>query len=355
MKHSIIIPHRNRATELERCLRSLNLSAGGSQPIEVVIVGMTGMSSPLIICNGTFQVLPEPKSGGMFNKAACLNAGIEVATGDVLTFLDCDMIVGSCWLGGVEEFIRRPELTLISYRVRSLPVPMPRHTRAVLAAIDRSQRHQPPASFPGELTRALPPNWEKWVSDHAAKFPELTAKFWSHLFARYDAKGADGKSALWCRGYEARRTPDEGWPAEDSTAEPAFGNSQFSIRRETLGDLRFDEQYVGRGFEDLDMIQQIWQRHKDHYCGHIFTDSDHALLHVLHEYTRNWLTVEATAAACNRYRAKWQVRQEDPRQTIGANRNEKAEDETSVDDRQSQEVSRVHQRPGSAHVPRGAD
>jgi hypothetical protein len=59
-----------------------------------------------------------------------------------------------------------------------------------------------------------------------------------------------------------------------------FGNSQFSMCRDVLGDLRYNEAFVGRGYEDLWFIRETWKRAPASYRAEIITDADHGLLHV---------------------------------------------------------------------------
>ena len=67
-----------------------------------------------------------------------------------------------------------------------------------------------------------------------------------------------------------------------------FGNSQFTIRRETLGSLRCDERFKGSGYEDLTFIADIWQRAGDSYKGSIRTKAEHAMFHIRNERESDW-------------------------------------------------------------------
>ena len=55
-------------------------------------------------------------------------------------------------------------------------------------------------------------------------------------------------------------------PPAALTGQP-WGNSQFSMTVEALGDLRFHETYEGRGFEDVDFLRQVAAKFGDRYVG----------------------------------------------------------------------------------------
>jgi hypothetical protein len=90
-----------------------------------------------------------------------------------------------------------------------------------------------------------------------------------NLFADYDSRK---------RRFEGRKFPHLN-PQKESLL-PLFGNSQFSIRASVLADLRYDERFKGRGFEDIDFNWRIWQRYFDTYRAEIVTDADHALYNI---------------------------------------------------------------------------
>lgn len=165
---------------------------------------------------------------GPFCKSRFLNAGIGTATGNILLFLDADAIVPPRFFETIHR-LDDPTLTKLCYRVRRIP---------------------------------------QTEVDHLLTEPDQR-QFLTDIFSHYD------DYPLAHEGY-GRPT----WNRPKQPREPVFGNSQFAIRRETLGDLRFDEEYVGRGYEDLDMNLRIWEKYGEAYRAEIVTDSDHALLHI---------------------------------------------------------------------------
>ena len=122
--HSIIIPHRNRLGLFNHCIYSIHRSATmcDARSWEIVLVD----------CGEVFpstrgkhvRVVRDDGQGEVYNKARALNIGIEQARGDVLTFLDGDMIVGGGWMDCVRR-LEDAELVRVAYRVRYLPVKAP--------------------------------------------------------------------------------------------------------------------------------------------------------------------------------------------------------------------------------------
>lgn len=226
MRHSIIIPHRNRNRYLKWCLWSIDHScrATGITDYEIIVV------------DNLSAVRPEPEyecrvvecwdKSKLFNKPRCLNLGIAMARGETLTFLDADAIVGRMFLD--TGYHCSPDRPRICYRVRKLP-------NSVISLLDAS---------PVDLEAIM-----------------------RNRFSQYDS---------FELAHEGHNLPG----MHDTEGLP-FGNSQFSIHRDYLGDLRFDERFAGRGFEDLWFIREIWRRDPEHYQATMVTDADHAMFHVM--------------------------------------------------------------------------
>jgi glycosyltransferase involved in cell wall biosynthesis len=280
--HSIIIPHRNRNRALEQTLWSIRRSASacGIGDYEIVVVDALSPQQPSL--SGHERLVTNHIRSKVFNKSLALNIGIEQSAGDVLTFLDADMLVGEKWMRGVLNHLPVPSPpTRLCYRVRQLKASDQWDNQEVIlrmleTAVDK-----------GRLVQG-------W-------------------FDSYD--GYVGKRARYVKAFEAYGNPDEG--NNPTRTEPVFGNSQFSIRRDVLGDLRFNDEMVGAGFEDLWMIRQIWDKYGLDYRGVILTDPDNALLHMYHprpnepraegyaEYSDGWCTEEANDANKARYKRRW--------------------------------------------------
>ncbi|MHC4302462.1 MAG: glycosyltransferase [Planctomycetota bacterium] len=245
MLHSVIIPHRNRNRQIYQAIWSIADSAyrSGCLDYEIVVVDHNSRQKPpspipvrIVVC----QDRP-----GVLNKSRLCNLGIEAADGDILSFVDADMLVGRNWAADTQKVLRKPDgPTRLAYRVRHLKIIDQAHinTDLVLAQLDACDGND-------AARRALQQTWFD-------KYKEFT------------------------RAFEAYGNPEDGNKPKVKT--PVFGNSQFSIRRDVLGDLRFNEEFVGAGWEDIWMAWAIWKRAGDSYRGAIFADADQAMLHIWH-------------------------------------------------------------------------
>ena len=242
MRHSIIIPHRDRADHLKACLWSIERSAE-----------VTGRADYEVCC---------PDSGDtLFNKAASLNVGINSTDSEFITFLDADAIVGPRWL----ECIPFAEhITRVCYRVRY--------------AVGATQ-------------------------SEVGQYDFFPLAFEAYLTPDHSPVGGAAHQGMSRNEVD----PDGPWLPGQPGDTIIFGNSQFTIRREALGDLRFDENFTGRGFEDLDMIWRIWLRHGRRYKGVIWTDAAHAMFHLTHDYAPTWSNPELLSRACQYYRSRRDV------------------------------------------------
>ncbi len=232
--HSIIIPHRNRYEHLATCLWSLHRSARhmhvARSEYEIIVVDN---GSPLLPTYRTdIRLVLDESSMRIFNKPKLLNLGISAAKGDILTFLDCDMIVGLKWMGNVHLFDTRPEITRLCYRSAHLP---PSYLR-----VDRMEESV-----------------------------DLAFGQYAH-FKRRDEAHCEPQS-MTCKG------------------EPLFGNSQCSMTRDALGAIRYNEKFVGAGFEDIWFTREVWRRHGEKYLGVMPTQPRECMFHIKHDLRQpNW-------------------------------------------------------------------
>lgn len=248
MFQSVIIPHRNFNRYLRQCLWSLERSAEACGPglrdWEVVVVDGGSSQPPPVPANGRVLEVLAPKGSTLFNKPRLLNAGIDHSDGEVLTFLDADTLVGRRFLESAERLLRQGSmaLTKLCHRVRRLPL-------ECLAQLEASDARE-------ELL-------DRW-------------------FARYES------FAIPFEGYgrPEDNAARDGFHVQQSG--PCFGKAEFSILRSTLGDLRYDEEYDGRGYEDLWMNREIARRfgwdentgEPGDYRAGIVTDAEHALFQI---------------------------------------------------------------------------
>ena len=99
MKLSIVIPTYNRPQELSRCLTALAKEVGNDGQCEVIVVDDCSEASVKALLlsecssHGYAYHYQKQNSGA----AACRNAGIEIAQGDWVCFIDDDVEVQSGW------------------------------------------------------------------------------------------------------------------------------------------------------------------------------------------------------------------------------------------------------------------
>jgi glycosyltransferase involved in cell wall biosynthesis len=237
MFQSVLIPHRDRNKHLGLCLWALNRSARllGISQWEAVVIDCGSRTLPQ--CHGpNIQVIQDRNAPKEFNKSRAYNLGIEAARGDVLTFLDADAVVGRQFMKGM-ECLADSALDRCCYRVRYLPK-------------EEAGRMEPMRGRDAYVDR---------------------------LFANYDDYRI-GLEAYGSFHQDIRQHPKIG-------GEP-WGNSQFSITRKNLGDIRYDEK-IGWGIEDVDMNMMLQAKFGPDYRALIFTDEKHAMFHLEHP-TRPW-------------------------------------------------------------------
>jgi glycosyltransferase involved in cell wall biosynthesis len=234
--HSIIVPHKNRAMNLAVCLSSLAHSAKickvSDKDFEVIVVGDTPRGLQHSFCRTVaFTRCPPvrlaPNEPTPYHKTAVLNAGIDSARGDVLSFLDADAVVGPRWFQNI-AILEGDSPIKVAYRVRYA-------------------------------------EYEPWQGQWIKKFSEYE----KHRLA-FEAYGEAHDD--WAQRINNKEVP---------LGKP-FGNSQHSIRRDVLGDLRYDERYVGRGFDDIHFARALAEKYGERYRAEMITDGPHALFHIRH-------------------------------------------------------------------------
>jgi glycosyltransferase involved in cell wall biosynthesis len=198
---------------------------------EVLVVDNGSQSDPPGIPGS--KTVFDHREMPVFNKPALQNVGIDAATGDVLTFLDADTVVGPRFLESAQRLRDDPSLTKLCYRVRVL--------------------------IAQELAR-----WEK--------APVSMASRWFDHYRSYPM------------GFEAYGEADRRVGQHEIGDGVLFGNSHFSIHRDVLGNWRFDEAFEGRGFEDIAANWSLWHRDKEAYRAELVADGEHACFTVQHPY-----------------------------------------------------------------------
>ena len=235
--HSIIIPHRDMLPTLAWTLWSIRQAAKASRitDYEVIVVDACSASPVLVgVDDPHVNVVLCTEPMPVFNKPVLLNRGIDSAQGDVLTFLDADMLVGRKFLRGVGALAACPAIIRLCYRVRQLSKP----------------------------------RWKELAeADNRDKQTRWLFRRYNHFDQRYEAYGTHHHNAP---------------PENDAERCRVFGNSQFSIRREHL--IRPDERFTGYGTEDLAWMQSYEKQYGDAYYGHLDGRGDYSLFHIPHEH-----------------------------------------------------------------------
>lgn len=263
--NDILIAHRNRLPHLAWCLWALG-RAVRSVKCRVVVVD-NGSTSPervdeLVLASGLDgYVIHDTRAMSLFNKSALLNRAIDETDSEWLTILDADALVGPRWAGAwlIGE---HSEYHRIAYQVRYLP-----------------------NTVPAWLTDEMPNHAEVIDGNEEGD---------GGLFDRYET---------YPLAWEAYRFPWRNRPEYDHQP---WGNSQFSIRRDVLGECRFDERYAGKGQEDVDLNNQVWLAND---CGRglrcTIATGRSAMFHLQHSRETDWDSESIRAKNNALYREKW--------------------------------------------------
>ncbi len=110
MRISVIVPAYDNAGDLAECLRALIPSAGRAAEIIVVDDGSTD-DTPVVASQSGVRLLRLERNSG---PGAARNHGARHATGDVLLFIDSDVVVGPDTIPRVARLLdERPEVAAV--------------------------------------------------------------------------------------------------------------------------------------------------------------------------------------------------------------------------------------------------
>ena len=117
---SIIIPVRNGARWIRRCLESVLALKFARQAMEILCVD-NGSNDESVEILRSFQpairVLHEPRPG----PAAARNAGIRLASAPLVAFTDCDCAVDPLWLSDLVAPLRSERYAAVGGRILARP------------------------------------------------------------------------------------------------------------------------------------------------------------------------------------------------------------------------------------------
>lgn len=101
---SIIIPAYNEAGQIEACLDSIRAADAGVLLAEVLVVDNGSTDATVALARGRGVTVIENTSGKRLTISRLRNLGAARASGEVLAFLDADMLVPKGWLTTAREY-----------------------------------------------------------------------------------------------------------------------------------------------------------------------------------------------------------------------------------------------------------
>jgi mycofactocin system glycosyltransferase len=113
---SIVIPVKDRAGELQRCLDSIAGIDYPQQKLQVIVVddGSSDDSAAVASRSGATVV---PSGGTGRGPAAARNVGARTATGEILAFIDSDCTASSAWLSELIPAFNDPAIAAVGGQV----------------------------------------------------------------------------------------------------------------------------------------------------------------------------------------------------------------------------------------------
>jgi glycosyltransferase involved in cell wall biosynthesis len=114
LRLSVIIPHLNQPSSLDRCLASL--AAGRRKAHEILVVDNGSTSLPQAVCDKYpgVRLLQETTPG----PGPARNFGCSNSVGEVLAFIDADCLADPEWLSVAEAAMADPTATILGGDVR---------------------------------------------------------------------------------------------------------------------------------------------------------------------------------------------------------------------------------------------
>ncbi len=114
---SIIIPVYNRAGEISDCLESLAHLNYPHSRREIIVVDDASEDNTAEVVQGFgVGLIVQKRNGG---QSAARNAGVAVAKGEIIAFIDSDCIADSNWLRELVPYFQDPRIALVGGYVAS--------------------------------------------------------------------------------------------------------------------------------------------------------------------------------------------------------------------------------------------
>ncbi|HYE51413.1 MAG TPA: glycosyltransferase [Azospirillaceae bacterium] len=113
---SVVVPHLNQPAFLARCLRSLEAQDYPRDRFEIIVAdnGSVEVTARSLRRLTGIRIVTEPKPG----PGCARNAGVAVAAGTVLAFVDADCTAHPRWLSAAVERLRRGDCDVVGGDVR---------------------------------------------------------------------------------------------------------------------------------------------------------------------------------------------------------------------------------------------
>lgn len=127
MKVSAVIPHSGREDHLALCLSFLKRQTMDRRDYEVIVAGHISEDRTDIDRNSIKYLSISGEADAPFSPAKTRNAGIAAAEGDVLVFLDCDMLLSEDFLERAWNSLSQKSALVFSLRKRLPQGLTPRH------------------------------------------------------------------------------------------------------------------------------------------------------------------------------------------------------------------------------------
>jgi len=113
---TIVIPVKDRAEELRRCLDSLSLLTYPREKLRIIVVD-DGSSDDSALVAREFGALVVPSGGVGRGPAAARNVGAAKATGEILAFIDSDCSASQGWLNDLIPTFNDPAMAAVGGQV----------------------------------------------------------------------------------------------------------------------------------------------------------------------------------------------------------------------------------------------
>lgn len=105
MKASIIIPYYNRLNHLKKTIDAISVQTINRNDYEIIVVNDGSDIDPTEFLSSSINIITTPNRGA----AAARNTGIHASCGEILIFLDSDIVVEQSFIENHLEFHQRSE------------------------------------------------------------------------------------------------------------------------------------------------------------------------------------------------------------------------------------------------------